>query len=90
MPRPASKQPVLRRSVALPQGLVKLAQSFLPPEQRSNLNGLVKQALEDFVRQHRYEELRKSLQALSQDQRAMAEMKRISDDFAGTERDGLK
>lgn len=89
MSRSASKTPILRRSVALPQGLVKLAQSYLPPEERSNLNGLMRQALEDFVRQHRYEEFRKSVQAMARNPKTVAELKRMSDEFSGTEEDGL-
>jgi hypothetical protein len=90
MSRPASKIPVIRRSFALPGQLVKQAQAYLPVAQRSNLNGLVKQALEDFIRQRRYEEFRRSVQALAGDPKAVAELKRMSEDFAATEEDGLK
>ena len=90
MPRPASKTPVLRRSFALPQALVKQAQAFLPAEQRGNLNGLMKQALEDFVRQHRYEDFRKSVQRMARDPKTVAEQRRILEDTAGLDEDGLK
>jgi hypothetical protein len=90
MPRPASKQPILRRSVALPQGLVKLAQSYLPPEQRGNLNGLVKQALEDFVRQHRRDEFWRSVELMAKDPMVIAENKRFLEETAYLDEDGLK
>jgi hypothetical protein len=90
MSRPASKIPVIRRSFALPGQLVKQAQAYLPAEQRSNLNGLVKQALEDFVRQHRYEAFRLSVQQMAQDPKAVAEHRRMLEDTAGMDEDGLK
>jgi hypothetical protein len=90
MPKTASKTPVLRRSFALPQSLVKQAQAYLPVDQRSNLNGLMKQALEDFVRQHRYEDFRRSVEKMAQNPKTLAEHRRMLQDYAGTDEDGLK
>jgi hypothetical protein len=90
MSRPASKIPVIRRSFALPGQLVKQAQACVAPEQRDNLNGLLKMALESFVKQHRYEDFKRSMQALARDPKAVAELRRMSKDFASTDEDGLK
>jgi hypothetical protein len=90
MPKTASKTPVLRRSFALPQSLVKQAQAYLPVDQRSNLNGLMKQALEDFVRQHRRDEFWRSVEQMAKNPKTVAEHKRMLAETAYMDEDGLK
>ena len=90
MSKTTPKTAMIRRSVALPGELVKLAQDFIAPDKRDNLNGLVKLALQEFVRQHRYQAFRHSVQQLAQDPKFIAENKKMLEDYAGADEDGLK
>ena len=90
MSRPASKTPVIRRSFALPGQLVKQAQACVEPEQRNNLNGLLKMALESFVKQHRYEDFKRSMQALARDPKSVAASRKLMQDFMAADGDGVK
>lgn len=57
----------MRRSFALPVRLVEQVSEAAPPEYGSNLNAVVRTALEEYVRNRRREALRRQIEAMSGD-----------------------
>lgn len=80
----------IRRSVALSPQLVEEAQALAPPELRGNLNRLVTVALKEFAARKRQQAFEEAIAQMAQDPAIQAECASISQDFALTERDGLK
>jgi hypothetical protein len=60
-----------------------------PPALRHNLNGLVKTALNGYVKARREKELEKTMEQMAHDLMLVKENRKISQEFRGAEEDGL-
>ncbi len=83
------KSQTVRRSVALPRGLVEEVSKFITPDQAKNWNRLVIAALQEYADRHRRARFEEAIAAMAADPSIRAETKRISKEFKKTERDGL-
>lgn len=81
---------VIRRSVALPKVLVEEAASVAPPELRGNWNRLVRTALELYVDGLRERRIDQEMIEMGKDPHILAECRRINDEFAQTDADGIR
>jgi hypothetical protein len=61
------RRTVVRRSVALPASLVEQVSEAAPPEYRGNLNGIVRTALEEYLRNRRREAFERAMEAMAAD-----------------------
>lgn len=62
----------MRRSVALPARLVEAVSEAAPPEYRGNLNGIVRTALEEYLRNRRREAFERDMDAMAADPQVRA------------------
>ena len=85
----AQDSPIVRRSVALPRGLVDDLIRTAPEELKSNLNRLVIVALQEFIRAQERREFDAAMARMSADPSAQAEIRSIQAEFRQTELDGL-
>ena len=83
------KSQTVRRSVALPRGLVEEVSKFITPDQAKNWNRLVIAALQEYADRHRRARFEEAIAAMAADPSIRAETKRISKEFKITQRDGL-
>jgi hypothetical protein len=85
----AQDGPIIRRSVALPRGLVDDLIRTAPAELKSNLNRLVIAALQDFIKAQEKRAFDEAMARMSADPSAQAEIRSIESEFRPTEFDGL-
>jgi hypothetical protein len=82
--------PTVRRSVALPAGLVKRAQNLAPASLRGNFNRLVREALEEFIRSREARAFEESMALMARDPSIRYECGIAERGFMDTEADGLE
>jgi len=63
----AARTHVVRRSVALPARLVEQVSEAAPPEFRGNLNGIVRTALEEYLRTREREAFDREMERMAAD-----------------------
>ncbi len=85
-----SRSPVVRRSVALPEQLVREALALAPPESAGNLNRLVAQSLAEFVARRRALAFDNAMAAMAADPAIRKECAAIATEFANADLDGLQ
>ncbi len=83
------KSSSVRRSFALPRALLDEVIAAAPPELQHNLNGLVKEALREYVARRREEEFARAMAAMAKDEHVVRESRLISEQFQAAEGDGL-
>jgi hypothetical protein len=86
MPR---KSGTIRRSVALPEPLVKELAEVAPRELRGNLNRLVVVSLQEFVARRKLEAFQEAMARMAADPAIRAECAAIHAEFTAAEADGL-
>jgi hypothetical protein len=79
----------VRRSVALPRGLVEEVTAVAPPDLQGNMNRLVTVALREFVARRKARAFRRAMAAMASDPAIQAENAAIAREFAAAEGDGL-
>lgn len=79
----------VRRSVALPSVLLEEAFAVSAREIRSNLNGLVKLALKEYVERRKALDFERQMEEMAQDPFIQKSCQEIQADFRQTEMDGL-
>jgi hypothetical protein len=82
--------PTIRRSVALPSGLVKRAQNLAPAPLRNNFNRLVREALEEFIRSREARAFEESMTLMARDPAIRYECGALERGFLDAEGDGLE
>lgn len=80
---------VVRRSVALPEKLVKEALAWAPPESAGNLNRLVAESLADFIARKKARAFEDAMVAMAADPAIRKECAAIANEFASADLDGL-
>jgi len=80
----------IRRSVALPHGLVEEVRSVAPEELRGNLNRLVVVSLQEFVSRRRAEAFDAAMARMASDPAIRSECCAIAGEFAPADMDGLR
>lgn len=80
---------VVRRSVALPEQLVRKALACAPPESANNLNRLVAQSLTEFVARREERAFAEAMAAMAADPAVRKECAAITQEFAVADLDGL-
>jgi hypothetical protein len=80
---------VVRRSFALPKLVLEEAARLAPPELRGNWNRLVRTALEQFIIQRKRRRFAEGMAEMAKDPQALEVNRRISEEFAAAERDGI-
>ena len=87
----ARKRPsFVRRSVALPEDLVREALASAPAESAGNLNRVVVQSLMEFIARRRKRAFEDAMANMAADPAIRKECGAIAREFAATELDGLK
>ncbi len=84
-----SSATTIRRSVALPRGLVEEVSALAPKELRKNFNRLVITALDEFAKEQRARRFREEVAAMAKDPQVRSDCAAISKTFAAANRDGL-
>jgi hypothetical protein len=84
-----SSASTIRRSVALPRGLVEEVSSLAPKELRKNFNRLVITALAEFAKEQKARRFREEMAAMAQDPQVRSDCAAISKAFAAADADGL-
>lgn len=79
----------VRRSVVLPRELVEDAQQAAPLEFRDNFNGLVREALTEYIARRREREFERAMADMAADPDLAVESRAITQDFRFAEGDGL-
>jgi hypothetical protein len=79
----------VRRSVALPRGLVEEVNAVAPRELRENFNRLVITALGEFARGRRAAKFREEMARMAADHQVIADCAATYRAFAQTDGDGL-
>ena len=87
-PNPSHRSTV-RRSFALPQALVDRVLAATPPEARGNLNGVVKEALAEYVARREGDAFADEMSRMAVDPQIRAECAAIEVEFAPALLDGL-
>ncbi len=85
-----AQAPTIRRSVALPSGLVKKAQSVAPAPLKGNFNRLVREALEEFIRSREARTFEESMALMARDPAIRYECGTLERGLLETEDDGLE
>ncbi len=85
----ATSTGTVRRSVALPRGLVEAATRAASPALRSNMNRLVIVALQEFVASRREQEFAEAMQEMAADPAIRRVTKEVDRAFRKAEMDGL-
>ena len=80
----------LRRSIALPEQLVKEAVRNAPGEIGDNFNRLVTVALQEYIARRKEAAFEEAMARMASDPAIQAECLRIGREFAATDMDGLK
>jgi hypothetical protein len=83
------RSPVVRRSVALPEQLVREALAWAPPESAGNLNRLVAESLAEFVARKKACAFEEAMAAMAADPAIRKECATIAKEFACADLDGL-
>lgn len=86
----SSKPNIIRRSVALPADIIQQARAVAPAELRDNLNGLVVVCLREYVEHRRALAFEAAMEEMARDPALRAESRRINEEFAAADADGLK
>ncbi len=81
---------IVRRSVALPRGLVDEVTALAPKDARNNLNRLVTIALREFAAREKARAFEEAMTRMSSDPAIRTEDGLISKEFRICESDGLK
>jgi hypothetical protein len=81
---------IVRRSVALPEHLIREALSLAPRESAGNLNRLVAECLSDFVVRQKARAFEDAMAAMAADPAVRKECAKIAREFATADLDGLK
>jgi hypothetical protein len=81
---------VIRRSVALPEQLVREALALAPPESAGNLNRLVADSLAEFIARKNASAFEDAMAAMAADPAIRKECVKIAQEFAAADRDGLE
>lgn len=86
----AKKRPhVVRRSVALPEPLVKEALAWASAESAGNLNRLVVESLTELIARRKARAFEEAMAAMAADPAIHRECGLIAGEFAGADLDGL-
>jgi hypothetical protein len=85
----STKVSTVRRSVVLPASLVQDAMHLIKPKGRLSFNGVVKLALQEMIRMRKKQTLLRELNEMAADPQIQDEYRRIEDDFALWDMDGL-
>jgi metal-responsive CopG/Arc/MetJ family transcriptional regulator len=88
--KPRGQSQTVRRSVALPKGLVDEVTAMAPREIRQNLNRLVTMALKEYVARQKARRFEEAMARMASDPAIRSEGAAISKEFAVCESDGLK
>ena len=81
---------LLRRSIALPEQLIKEAVRNAPSEIGDNFNRLVTVALQEYIVRRKSSAFEEAMARMAADPAIQAECRVIEHDFALAEMDGLK
>ena len=81
---------MVRRSVALPERLVKEALAWAPPESAGNLNRLVAESLAEFVARRKARAFEEAMAAMAADPAIRRECAAIAAEFAAADLDGFE
>lgn len=84
-----SSSATVRRSVAIPRGLVEEVSALAPKELRKNFNRLVITALAEFAKEQKALRFREEMAAMARDQQVRCDCAAISKAFAAADADGL-
>jgi len=87
--RAHKKQPIIRRSLAIPESLAAEVMSLAPKGSEKNFNRLVLLALSEFVANRKKEAFAQAMEQMAADPAIVAESAAINRDFAEAEADGL-
>jgi len=79
----------IRRSIALPNGLVEELRSVAPPELRDNFNRLVTFILIDFTRRQKKYQFETAMAKMANDPAIREVCSVLSEEFTEAENDGL-
>ena len=79
----------VRKSVALPKGLMEEVNAVAPKELRENFNRLVITALDEFARTRRARRFRAEVARMAQDPQVVADSAATYRALAGADGDGL-
>ena len=90
LPKRKRMPATVRRSVALPGELVAAVRAAVGPELGSNLNRVVRMALEEFVARRRQMDFERQLEAMAADPDIRRENARVSLEFRRADGDGLR
>ena len=88
-PRKLRRPGVVRRSFALPAELIEQVSEAAPPEYGGNLNAIVRNALEEYVRKRDDEAFAREMEEMAADPQMQAITKELNEEFRCTELDGL-
>ena len=80
---------VVRRSVVLPRKIVEEVEAQAPADLQSNWNRLVRTALELYIHERKRLAFAGSMARMADDPEIQAVSRRIGDEFAAAEADGL-
>lgn len=84
------KSGTVRRSIALPEQLVKEAIRSAPSDLGDNFNRLVTFALQEYIARRKAAAFEEAMARMASDPAIQAESRRIGREFAATDMDGLK
>jgi hypothetical protein len=79
----------IRRSIALPNELVKELRTVAPPELRDNFNRLVTFILADFTKRQKKYQFEIAMAEMANDPAIQEACSALSEEFRGSENDGL-
>jgi hypothetical protein len=84
------KSSIVRRSVALPEQLVREALALAPRESAGNLNRLVAESLAEFIARRKARAFEDEMAAMAADPAIRKECSAINREFQAAEMDGLE